>query len=79
MFLNYFIYVINQGTYSFIEFAIASAAIAIACAALSLIAIWLFGIYFQVRKRTKKTICFLVCLILLVLLICKYMKGFRFK
>jgi hypothetical protein len=45
--------------------------LAIACASLSLIAIWFSGMYFQARRRTNKTLCALLSIGLLVLLICK--------
>ncbi|CAF2334980.1 unnamed protein product [Rotaria sp. Silwood2] len=51
------------------EFAIACASLAIACVGLSIIVLWLSGIYFQVRRRTKETLCFLLCIILLTLII----------
>ncbi len=55
----------------FIEYAIACASLAIICATFSFIALWLSGIYFQVRRRTGKTLCFLLCMCFLLLIICK--------
>jgi hypothetical protein len=45
--------------------------LAIICATFSFIALWLSGIYFQVRRRTGKTLCFLLCMCFLLLIICK--------
>jgi hypothetical protein len=66
-----FIFILLLLLLFYVEFAIACAALAIACAGLSIIAIWISGIYFQARRRTKKTIFALLGLSLLVLLICK--------
>ncbi|CAM2723565.1 unnamed protein product [Rotaria socialis] len=49
-------------------FGIACASLAIACAGLSIIVLWLSGIYFQIRRRTRKTLCFLLCITLLTLI-----------
>lgn len=57
-----------------IEFATASAALAIACAGLSIIAIWSSGFYFQARRRSKRHLCPLFCISLLILITCKFIK-----
>ena len=54
-----------------VDLAISSAAIAIGCAGLSVIVLWLTGIYFNARKKTRCTSCILICIWLLMLLTCK--------
>lgn len=56
----------------FLEFAIACASMAIAGAGLSIIAIWLSGVYFHIRRRARNSSCCLLLLTLLVLLVCKW-------
>lgn len=63
----------NICCFFFIEFATASASLAIACAGLSIIAIWSSGLYFKIRRRSKRHLCALFCIILLVLITCKWM------
>ncbi len=62
----------------FIEFSIACGSLAITCAGLSIIAIWLSGFYFQARRRTKQTSCALLSMSLLLLLICKFVDKLIF-
>ncbi|CAF1133910.1 unnamed protein product [Rotaria sordida] len=47
--------------------SMASAALAISCAGLSIIALWLSGIYFNRRTRDKYTQCFLISVSIAVL------------
>ena len=56
----------------FLEFAIACASMAIAGAGLSIIAIWLSGVYFHIRRRARNSSCCLLLLSLLVLIVCKW-------
>ncbi|CAF1312956.1 unnamed protein product [Adineta steineri] len=58
---------ISTGRWNY-NFAISSAAIAIGCAGLSIIVLWLSGIYFNVRKKNSCTTCFLLSICLLLLL-----------
>lgn len=74
-YFDQYIYYLNI----YIEFAIACAALAIACASLSIIAIWFSGIYFHVRRRTNRTLCFLFLIGLEVFLACKSLIQIRKK
>ena len=60
-----------------LEYAISTASIAIGCAALSIIAVWLTGIYFNVRQRNRCTSCGLVMLSFFVLFICESTNSIR--
>ena len=51
--------------------AIACASVAIACAALSIITLWLSGLYFHVLQRTRRGLALPILMILLRLVICK--------
>lgn len=54
-----------------LDLATSSASIAIGCAGLSVIILWLSGIYFNVRNKNKCTSCFLISISILLILTCK--------
>lgn len=70
----WFVYLIDRWISFGIDLATATASIAIGCAGLSVIILWLSGIYFNVRNKNKCTSCFLISTSILLILTCKSMK-----